>query len=142
VKEYLTPDKTATFPRKVFLDTQVFKSENFNFDARSLRLLKELSQEDRVSLFITDIVDREVRARIRREVEASRTWFNQLRKEARILLSAKGTYKMFVWPDFSVERSRSSWIIVKANTSPGKPMKASFERMWVIISTRPPRKRN
>lgn len=79
------------FSRKVCLDTQVFKTNNFNFDSKSLKLLKDRVSDDRVSVYITDIVEREVRARIRREVDQSRSWYNCLREDARILLSAKGT---------------------------------------------------
>jgi hypothetical protein len=70
------------------LDTQVFKTNNFAFDSKSLELLKQLVQEDRASVFITEVVEHEVRARMKRELEASRPWFNNLFKESRILFSA------------------------------------------------------
>jgi hypothetical protein len=73
------------------LDTQVFKTNNFNFDAMPLKLLKELHESERVAIYITDVVEREVRARMMREVKDSRTWYNRLRQEAMILLSAKGS---------------------------------------------------
>jgi hypothetical protein len=79
------------FSRNVCLDTQVFKTNNFNFDSKPLQLLKDRVNDDRVSVYITDVVEREVRSRIRREVEASRSWYNRIREEARILLSARGT---------------------------------------------------
>jgi hypothetical protein len=75
----------------VFLDTQFFKTNNFNFEAKPLKLLKERADEGRASIYITDVVEREVRARIQREVEAARGWYNRLREEAKILLSAKET---------------------------------------------------
>jgi hypothetical protein len=77
--------------RNIFLDTQVFKTNNFNFESKPLQLLNRRAADHRVSVYITDVVDREVRARVRREVEESKTWYNRLRREARILLSAKGT---------------------------------------------------
>ncbi len=77
------------FVRRVFLDTQVFKSQNFDFDARPLKLLKALHVGGRAALYITDVVNREVRARMRREVEDARAWYNRLRKDAKILLSAR-----------------------------------------------------
>lgn len=85
----MSPSASNPFVRKVFLDTQVFKTNNFNFDTKSFQLLKELSNSDRVKIFITDVVEREVRARMRREVAEAQAWYNRLRQDARILLSAK-----------------------------------------------------
>lgn len=96
------------FIRKVFLDTQVFKTANFNFNAKPLKLLKELSQNNRVEIYITDVVEREVRARMRREVEASRAWYNSMRKEAMILLSAKGTPFFSLPNSLDVEKAADS----------------------------------
>ena len=47
------------FSRNVFLDTQVFKTNNFNFDSKPLKLLMDRASDDRVSVYITDIVERE-----------------------------------------------------------------------------------
>jgi len=86
------PAKTPQqpFQRNVFLDTQVFKTNNFNFDSYPLRLLKERFQEERASVFITEIVDHEVRARMKRELEDAAKLFGLFSKEAKILFSAPG----------------------------------------------------
>ena len=75
------------FQRNVFLDTQVFKTNNFNFDSHPLRILKERFQEDRASVFITEIVDHEVRVRMKREIEDAAKLFGPFSKEAKILFS-------------------------------------------------------
>jgi hypothetical protein len=75
------------FQRNVFLDTQVFKTNNFNFDSYPLRILKERFQEDRASVFITEIVDHEVRVRMKREIEDAAKLFGPFSKEAKILFS-------------------------------------------------------
>jgi PIN domain len=84
----MAKDEKAPFQRNVFLDTEVFKTNNFNFDSQPLKLLKNLVSEDRACVFITDIVEREVRSRMKRELTNSQDWFKKLDQEARILLSA------------------------------------------------------
>ena len=78
------------FQRNVVLDTNVFKKSNFNFDAYPLQRLKERFDGDRATVFITEITDHEVRARMRRELEDAQKHFGVLRKAARILFSAPG----------------------------------------------------
>lgn len=78
------------FQRNVFLDTQVFKTNNFNFDSHPLQLLKERFLEERSSVYITEVVDHEVRARMKRELEDAAKLFGPFGKEAKILFSAPG----------------------------------------------------
>ena len=78
------------FQRNVVLDTNVFKKSNFNFNAYPLKQLKERFEGDRATVFITEIADHEVRARMKRELEDAQKHFGAFRKAARILFSAPG----------------------------------------------------
>jgi hypothetical protein len=64
--------------RHVVLDTEVFRRENLAFDSARFQRLAELVEEDEVEVYLTDVVDEEVRRAI---VEQVRVGMQSLRQE-------------------------------------------------------------
>jgi hypothetical protein len=51
-------------PRLVALDTQVFESQNFNYNSKVFRTLVELAQQEKIRLLLTSVTLHEIRAHI------------------------------------------------------------------------------
>lgn len=94
--------------RNIFLDTQAIYSENFKYESRNLRELKERASAAQLKVFITDINEREIRAGIRKRVnEAVNVFTSKDRSGARILSNLPGEY------DLLFDRDKASEAIEK-----------------------------
>src|SRR4051812_22612966 len=70
--------------KNVLLDTQVFISNNFNFESRACKKIAELVAEDRAKVFVTEVTVREVKKRIKTQLVGAQTYIARAKKEARI----------------------------------------------------------
>lgn len=81
--------------RNVVLDTQVFYAHAFNYESARIVELRELVEEGKLKLFLTDVVSQEVRSGIRKLVNAAVGEFtNKERKAIRILSNLPGQYEL------------------------------------------------
>ena len=64
-------------PLKVFIYTNVFDSQHYNFNASKLLRLKQLTEEGKISLFLSDIVIGEARRHIIRNITDARNAFKK-----------------------------------------------------------------
>jgi PIN domain len=71
--------------RYVYLDTQVFESLNFQFSEGRLKGLCDYAKKGRVSLYLTEVTLREVKARINKRYKESMISLNEFKKNAKIL---------------------------------------------------------
>ena len=69
--------------RLVALDTEVFVRNNFNYKSTLFVKLIELSESEKIHLYLTTVVQREVLAHIHQEVQKSKKFFEKLHKEFR-----------------------------------------------------------
>jgi len=73
--------------KNILLDTQAFVTNNFDTRSRALIRLRELAQQDRAKVLISEVSVREVEKRITESVNSAKAWVNRISKDARILLS-------------------------------------------------------
>lgn len=64
-------NKHRIVPTNVFLDTEVFVEAHFDYTSRHFRAIREYSNSGLISPFLTDVTLREVRAKIREQLEAA-----------------------------------------------------------------------
>ncbi|HLO47653.1 MAG TPA: PIN domain-containing protein, partial [Kamptonema sp.] len=69
--------------RLVALDTEVFVRNNFNYKSTLFVKLIELSESEKIYLYLTTVVQREVLAHIHQEVQEAKKNFEKLHKEFR-----------------------------------------------------------
>lgn len=72
----------------IFLDTQVFEAESFNFRTTMLVSLEKQVERGTVRLILTDITVREVKARIEKTVLAQLEGLKKFKRNARVLRSS------------------------------------------------------
>jgi hypothetical protein len=78
----------TTIPENVFLDTEVFVSASFNFATKSFVALKEHLDSGRLKLILVDTTVAEIKARIKKHVEAEVAELKKAQKGARVLRSS------------------------------------------------------
>ena len=69
----------------IFLDTQVFESQNFNFKSRKFSSFHEHTSNDEINVYITKIVYEEIKKRIQKRIEIAKTGMLAIRKNVKIL---------------------------------------------------------
>ncbi len=69
----------------VFLDTQVFRKLNFNYNSDTFQQVIEFTKREKIFLYSTTITIKEVEAHLVREVQSAKTTLNKARKECQIL---------------------------------------------------------
>ena len=77
--------KLESQKRYVFLDTEVFIKNNFNFSFSHLYKIINLANEEKLSLIITDVTISEIENHIKEEVEQSNHAVKNLHKKGKIL---------------------------------------------------------
>lgn len=72
----------------IFLDTQVFEAESFNFRTATLASIEKQVERGTVRLILTDITVREVKARMEKTVLAQLEGLKKFKRNARVLRSS------------------------------------------------------
>jgi hypothetical protein len=85
--------------RHVFVDTSEFVAANFDFDGGRLAALLSRVDQGQVILSMSSIVQREVRARIKREMHQAQSSLERTRNEARILRNLQSSLSASLYED-------------------------------------------
>lgn len=72
----------------VFLETQLFVTNNFDFDRTAFKELIGRVREDRVRVFLTSVTVGEVKRRIQVQVKEAVSKFSEVRKHLRVLANS------------------------------------------------------
>ncbi len=120
--------------RNVFIDTQVFRSRNFYFGGAAFTGLIKLADKGRVTVYLVDITQREIKTQIEELLEEAKLRFQDFKKKASILFSVEKFRAAF--KDFDGEKQGEEvWGGVekfiadaKVKVIPGKI--ASIERVF------------
>ena len=69
---------------KVYIDTSIFISKNYNFDGNEFQALARWAKEDKVGIVLTEVTIQEVRSNISKDIDKAIQSIQKLRKEAKI----------------------------------------------------------
>jgi hypothetical protein len=90
----------------IFIDTEIFKRANFNYNSESFQKLISLVQGKKAYIFLTDVTVNEVKSNIKQDVRAARGAIRSLRKNPGIpilLNLLEGPIKEVVFGKLNVE---------------------------------------
>lgn len=73
----------------VFLDTNIFVGQNFDFENQILKTFSNLAFEGKIEFYLTEITQREIVKQIKDSVDSSRESFNLFKKNARIFQNSR-----------------------------------------------------
>lgn len=93
--------------RYVFLDTQVFIANNFNYSNESFSRLLHLVQEGKISLVTTTITINEITANIVSSISEAKNAINEFKKKARILKNCSTPSYEPIWERFDIELKKT-----------------------------------
>jgi len=102
--------KTVLNKRNVFLDTEVFISNNFRYLKDNLSRLTLFVQENRISLYSTQVTIEEVKANIEEAIIKAEKAIYLFRKEARILYNCQSPSFQCVFKKFDLDITKSELI--------------------------------
>ncbi|OKP99245.1 PIN domain-containing protein [Paenibacillus sp. P46E] len=75
----------SLFTTNIFLDTSTFIKMNFDFENFLLTRLVQLSEDEHITIFTTEVTKQEIISNIQDMVDEARAPINSIRKEGRIL---------------------------------------------------------
>jgi hypothetical protein len=102
--------RRALKTRHVFLDTQVFKSANFNYQSTRFQELISLARAGRIFVYLTEITIREIQSNVSEDMQsASRKLKNiQSEKELRILKNLNERFIEILFSPFDSEAAMAA----------------------------------
>ncbi|MFD1676047.1 PIN domain-containing protein [Alicyclobacillus fodiniaquatilis] len=84
----------------VFLDTQIYINKNFSFQTGQLKALAEAALDGRITIYITDVVKKEVEANIHKAIyESVRKGTKHIRTDLKVLRNLAEYQSIFVIKD-------------------------------------------
>jgi hypothetical protein len=89
--------------RNIFLDTQVFVGNNFDYSNRNFLQLASFVRENRISLYTTSITVDEVKANILENVGRAKSAVKSIRDTAKILRNCQAPSFSIIWDRFDSE---------------------------------------
>ena len=82
--------------KNVFIDTSIYVKENFQFSSEKFEALKKYALEDKIKLFIHNIIVEEIKSNIVEEIGKSISSIKKTKKEAKLFgICQKRRYLLF-----------------------------------------------
>lgn len=102
--------RRALKTRHVFIDTQVFKAANFNYQSTRFREVISLARTRKIFVYLTEITDKEVQAKIAEDIQnAWRKLKNiQSDRELRILKNLDADFIEILFDSFDFESAKTA----------------------------------
>jgi hypothetical protein len=102
--------RRALKTRHVFIDTQVFKGANFNYQSIRFQELISLAKAGKIFVYLTDITDREIESNISEDVQSASRKLKSIQseRELRILKNLKDDFTETLFTPLDPEAAKLS----------------------------------